>query len=148
MVNQPRSTPTIAASHGRHVPQSCATDIIEPGSSIKPFVVAAALQSGRYDAASIVDTSPGFIRVGTKVIEDEHQLGPSAWPRCWPSPPTWHDQDCAEPEPQQIWTTLTQLGFGRVTASEFPGESAGVLSNYSSWRPIGIPHCRAATGCR
>ena len=41
-------------------------------------------------------------------------------------------------EPQQIWTTLTQLGFGRVTASEFPGESAGVLSNYSSWRPIGI----------
>ncbi len=40
-------------------------------------------------------------------------------------------------EPQQIWTTLTQLGFGRVTASEFPGESAGVLSNYSSWRPIG-----------
>ena len=41
-------------------------------------------------------------------------------------------------EPSQIWTTLSQLGFGRVTASGFPGESAGVLSNYSGWRPIGI----------
>jgi cell division protein FtsI (penicillin-binding protein 3) len=41
-------------------------------------------------------------------------------------------------EPQQLWGTLTSLGFGHVTASGFPGESAGVLSNYASWRPVGI----------
>ncbi len=41
-------------------------------------------------------------------------------------------------EPRLIWTTLSQLGFGRVTASRFPGESAGVLSNYSGWRKIAI----------
>jgi cell division protein FtsI (penicillin-binding protein 3) len=41
-------------------------------------------------------------------------------------------------KPQQIWTTLTQLGFGRVTASHFPGESAGVLANYSQWSKVSI----------
>jgi cell division protein FtsI (penicillin-binding protein 3) len=41
-------------------------------------------------------------------------------------------------EPKQLWSTLTSLGFGHVTASGFPGESAGVLSNYASWRDIGI----------
>jgi cell division protein FtsI (penicillin-binding protein 3) len=41
-------------------------------------------------------------------------------------------------EPEQIWATLTRLGFGQVTTSGYPGESAGVLSHYSHWRPIGI----------
>ena len=40
--------------------------------------------------------------------------------------------------PQQIWSTLTHLGFGQVTTSGYPGESAGLLPNYSQWRPIGI----------
>jgi cell division protein FtsI (penicillin-binding protein 3) len=140
MVNQPTFNPndrgqaTAAMYRNR-----AATDIIEPGSSIKPFVVAAALQSGRYDAASIIDTSPGFIRVGTKIVEDEHQLGAIGLAEVLAkSSNVGMTKIALTLEPQQIWTTLTQLGFGRVTASEFPGESAGVLSNYSSWRPIGI----------
>ena len=76
MVNQPTFNPNdreqLSAAAYRN---RAATDIIEPGSSIKPFVVAAALQSGRYDAGSIVDTSPGFVRVGSKVIEDKHPQG-------------------------------------------------------------------------
>ena len=50
-------------------------------------------------------------------------------------------------EPQQIWTTLNRFGFGQVTASGFPGESAGVFTHYSHWRAI--QHCHAlstATG--
>jgi cell division protein FtsI (penicillin-binding protein 3) len=140
MVNQPTFNPndrgqaTAAMYRNR-----AATDIIEPGSSIKPFVVAAALQSGRYDAASIIDTSPGFVRVGTKVVEDEHQLGAIGLAEILAkSSNVGMTKIALTLEPQQIWTTLTQLGFGRVTASEFPGESAGVLSNYSSWRPVGI----------
>ncbi|MDR2215629.1 MAG: penicillin-binding protein 2, partial [Nevskiaceae bacterium] len=76
MVNQPAFNPNdrdqIKASVYRN---RAATDMLEPGSSIKPFVVAAALQSGRYNNASIIDTSPGFIRVGSKLIEDEHPQG-------------------------------------------------------------------------
>jgi cell division protein FtsI (penicillin-binding protein 3) len=140
MVNQPTFNPNdrgqVTAAMYRN---RAATDIIEPGSSIKPFVVAAALQSGRYDAASIIDTSPGFIRVGTKVVEDEHQLGAIGLAEILAkSSNVGMTKIALTLEPQQIWTTLTQLGFGRVTASEFPGESAGVLSNYSSWRPVGI----------
>jgi cell division protein FtsI (penicillin-binding protein 3) len=41
-------------------------------------------------------------------------------------------------KPEQIWDTLTALGFGVVTGSDFPGESAGMLSNYTHWRPVGI----------
>jgi cell division protein FtsI (penicillin-binding protein 3) len=40
--------------------------------------------------------------------------------------------------PQEIWTTLNHLGFGEVTTSGYPGESAGLMPNYSQWRPIGI----------
>jgi cell division protein FtsI (penicillin-binding protein 3) len=41
-------------------------------------------------------------------------------------------------EPERMWTTLNDFGFGQVTSSGFPGESAGLLSHYSHWRPIGI----------
>jgi cell division protein FtsI (penicillin-binding protein 3) len=41
-------------------------------------------------------------------------------------------------QPEQIWSTLTGLGLGQVTGSSYPGESAGMLSNYAHWRPIGI----------
>jgi cell division protein FtsI (penicillin-binding protein 3) len=140
MVNQPTFNPNdrgqISASMYRN---RAATDILEPGSSIKPFVVAAALQSGRYDAASIIDTNPGFIRVGTKVIEDEHPMGAAGLAEVLAKSSNVGMTIIAlSLEPAQIWTTLTQLGFGRVTTSGFPGESAGVLSNYSGWRPIGI----------
>ncbi|HEY6921995.1 MAG TPA: penicillin-binding transpeptidase domain-containing protein, partial [Steroidobacteraceae bacterium] len=74
MVNQPAYNPNdrehMAPGTFRN---RAATDIFEPGSSMKPFVVAAALASGKYDDRSIIDTSPGFIQVGrgTKPIEDE-----------------------------------------------------------------------------
>jgi cell division protein FtsI (penicillin-binding protein 3) len=140
MVNQPtfnaNDRDQIKASAYRN---RAATDIIEPGSSIKPFVVAAALQSGRYDAASIVDTSPGFVKVGSKVIEDEHPQGAIGLSDILAkSSNVGMTKIALSLEPQIIWSTLTHLGFGQVTSSGFPGESAGVLSNYSNWRPVGI----------
>jgi cell division protein FtsI (penicillin-binding protein 3) len=41
-------------------------------------------------------------------------------------------------QPEQIWSMLTALGFGEVTGGGYPGESAGILTNYSHWRPVGI----------
>ena len=41
-------------------------------------------------------------------------------------------------EPQQMWSTLRHFGFGQVTSSRFPGESAGVLTSYANWRPVTI----------
>jgi len=114
-----------------------ATDILEPGSSIKPFVMAAALESGRFDASSVLDTS--LVKVGSKIIMDEHPHGTLGLAQILAfSSNVGMSKIALALEPQQLWGTLTQLGFGHVTASGFPGESAGVLSNYGSWRPTGI----------
>jgi cell division protein FtsI (penicillin-binding protein 3) len=115
------------------------TDIFEPGSSIKPFIMAAALASGQYRPDSVVDTSPGFIQVGNKVFEDESNLGAIDLATILAKSSNVGTAKVAlSLKPEQIWNTLSSLGFGQVTGSGFPGESAGMLSHYSHWRPIGI----------
>jgi cell division protein FtsI (penicillin-binding protein 3) len=140
MVNQPAYNPNdrdqLQAATYRN---RAATDIFEPGSSIKPFFVAAGLASGKYDNHSIIDTSPGFFKVGTKIFEDEHNLGAIDIATVLAKSSNVGMAHIALTlPPQGIWNTLTHLGFGQVTTSGFPGESAGLLPNYAQWRPIGI----------
>ena len=140
MVNQPAYNPNdrdqIEAATYRN---RAATDIFEPGSSIKPFFVAAGLASGRYDSHSIIDTSPGYFKVGTKIFEDEHNLGAvDITTVLAKSSNVGMAHIALTLPPQDIWNTLTKLGFGQVTTSGYPGESAGLLPPYSQWRPIGI----------
>jgi cell division protein FtsI (penicillin-binding protein 3) len=116
-----------------------ATDIFEPGSSVKPFIIAAALASNEYRPDSIVDTSPGLLKVGDKIFEDEHDLGPIDLATLLAKSSNVGAAKVAlSLPPELIWKTLTNLGFGQVTGSDFPGESAGILTNYTHWRPIGI----------
>ncbi|HKD53676.1 MAG TPA: penicillin-binding transpeptidase domain-containing protein [Steroidobacteraceae bacterium] len=140
MVNQPAYNPNdreqIEPATYRN---RSATDIFEPGSSIKPFFVAAAIASGRYDDHSIIDTSPGYFKVGVKIFEDEHNLGAiNIATVLAKSSNVGMAHIALNLPPQQIWTTLNRLGFGQVTTSGYPGESAGLLPAYSQWRPIGI----------
>jgi cell division protein FtsI (penicillin-binding protein 3) len=141
MVNQPAYNPNdreqfLATTYRNRA----ATDIFEPGSSIKPFVVAAGLASGQYDDRSVIDTAPGFFKVGVKTIEDEHgSLGIINLATILAkSSNVGMARLALSLNPQLIWKTLTSLGFGQVTTSGFPGESAGLLSDYAHWRPIGI----------
>jgi len=140
MVNQPAYNPNdreqIQAATYRN---RAATDIFEPGSSIKPFFVAAGLASGKYDNRSVIDTSPGFFKVGVKIFEDEHNYGAIDIATVLAKSSNVGMAHIALTlPPQEIWTTLTHLGFGQVTTSGYPGESAGLLPAYSQWRPIGI----------
>jgi cell division protein FtsI (penicillin-binding protein 3) len=76
MVNQPSYNPNDREQLKPELYRNrAATDIFEPGSSVKPFIMAAALASGQYRPDSVVDTSPGFLKVGNKVEEDEHNFG-------------------------------------------------------------------------
>jgi cell division protein FtsI (penicillin-binding protein 3) len=140
MVNQPSYNPNdreqmLPATYRNRA----ATDIFEPGSSMKPFFVAAGIASGKYDDRSIIDTSPGFYKVGMTMVEDEHNLGPVNLATVLAkSSNVGMARMALSLEPQQIWNTLNGFGFGQVTTSGYPGESAGLLSNYSQWRPIGI----------
>ncbi len=140
MVNQPSFNPNdrdqlqVGLYRNR-----AATDILEPGSSIKPFVIAAALESGQFHTDSVVDTAPGFLKVGNKVFDDEHPLGSVDIATILAKSSNVGMLKIAlSLKPEQIWHTLTALGFGQVTGGGFPGESAGMLSHYSHWRPIGI----------
>lgn len=140
MVNQPSYNPNdreqmLPATYRNRA----ATDIFEPGSSIKPFFVAAGIASGKYDDRSIIDTSPGFFKVGATVEEDEHNFGAvNIATILAKSSNVGMARLALSLEPKLIWNTLTQFGFGQVTTSGYPGESAGLLANYSQWRPVGI----------
>jgi cell division protein FtsI (penicillin-binding protein 3) len=140
MVNQPSYNPNDREQLKADLYRNrAATDIFEPGSSIKPFIIAAALVSGQYRPDSVVDTSPGFVQVGNKVFEDETNLGVIDLATILAKSSNVGTAKVAlSLKPEQIWSTLTGLGFGQVTGSEYPGESAGMLSNYTHWRPIGI----------
>jgi len=140
MVNQPaynpndRSQMTPGSYRNRAV-----TDLFEPGSSVKPFIVASALASGRFTTDSVIDTSPGFIQVGATTFPDEHNLGVIDLATVLAKSSNVGMAKLAlQLEPRQIWSTLNGFGFGQVTTSGFPGEAAGVFTNYSHWRAISI----------
>jgi cell division protein FtsI (penicillin-binding protein 3) len=102
-------------------------------------VIAAALESGRFDGASVIDTGTGRYESGGVQVLDEHPLGVLDLAGVLSKSSNVAMAKIAkELEPQQLWSTLTRFGFGHVTASQFPGESAGTLSNYSSWRWVTV----------
>ena len=140
MVNQPSFNPNDRDQLKPDLYRNRAvTDIFEPGSSVKPFIMAAALASGQYRPDSVVDTSPGFFKVGNTVEEDEHNLGVIDLATILAKSSNVGTAKVAlSLKPEQIWSTLSALGLGQVTGGGYPGESAGTLSNYSHWRPVGI----------
>jgi len=139
MVNQPSYNPNdrdqVSASRYRN---RAATDIFEPGSSIKPFVAAAGLASGRFHASTIIDTSPGLVRVGVKAITDEHNLGPISLTTVLAKSSNVGMTKMSMTLPaESMWKTLNAFGFGRVSGSGFPGESAALLNSPAHWGKIG-----------
>jgi len=113
------------------------TDIFEPGSSIKPLVVAAALESGDYRPSSVIDTAPGYVVVGPKKIEDSRNLGRVSLTTILArSSNVGATKLAMSLRPDQLWNTMAHFGLGSLTTSGFPGESAGTLTHYEHWRPI------------
>ena len=138
MVNQPSYNPNDRSQYSAERYRNRAiTDIFEPGSSIKPLVVAAALESGQYRASSVLDTSPGYVVVGPKKIEDKRDLGRiSLTTMLSRSSNVGATKLGLSLEPDQLWSTMTRFGLGALTSSGFPGESAGLLTHYNHWKPI------------
>jgi len=138
MVNQPSYNPNdrsqFKASRYRN---RAITDIFEPGSSIKPLIAAAAIESGQYSPSTRVDTNPGQIQVGAKLIKDKRNLGRIDLTTVLAlSSNVGSTMVAMSLEPADLWQVLNDFGLGRPTASGFPGESAGLLSHFTNWRPI------------
>jgi len=138
IVNQPTYNPNDRSQFSAERYRNRAiTDIFEPGSSIKPLVVAAALESGEYRPSSVIDTAPGYVVVGPKTIEDSRNLGRISLTTILArSSNVGATKLAMSLQSDQLWNTMTQFGLGSLTASGFPGESAGLLTHFSHWRPI------------
>ncbi len=138
VVNQPTYNPNDRSQFSAERYRNRAvTDIFEPGSSIKPLVVAAALESGEFRPSSIVDTAPGYVTVGAKTIEDRRNLGRVSLTTILArSSNVGVTKLAMSLQPDQLWQTMTEFGLGSLTSSAFPGESAGLLTHFSNWKPI------------
>jgi cell division protein FtsI (penicillin-binding protein 3) len=138
IANQPTYNPNDRSQYAAERYRNRAiTDIFEPGSSIKPLVVAAALESGEYRPSSVVDTAPGFVKVGAKRIEDRRNLGRISLTTILArSSNVGVTKVAMSLPPDQLWSTMTGFGFGALTTSGFPGESAGLLTHYDHWQEI------------
>ena len=138
MVSQPSFNPN---DRGRLQPGNyrnrAALDLFEPGSTIKPLVVAAAIESGSWAPGEPIDTGPGHIRVGSKIIRDRTPLGVIDLATLLRrSSQVGATTVAMKLEPHRFWETLTGVGFGRATESGFPGEADGSLDNYKYWKPV------------
>ena len=138
MVNQPTYNPNDRSQFvAERYRNRAITDIFEPGSSIKPLIIAAALESGQYRPSSVVDTAPGSVTVGAKKIEDSRNLGQISLTTILARSSNVGVTKLAMTlQPDQLWDTMSNFGLGEMTSSGFPGESAGMLTHYSNWRPI------------
>ncbi len=138
MVNQPTYNPNQRANqHKSNFRNRAVTDMFEPGSTIKPFNIALALQSGRYMPDSVIDTSPGRLKVGGYVIRDHGKnYGEIDLTQVLQkSSNIGAAKIMLSLEPQLYWNLLRRFGFGVRTHSGFPGESPGSLSVHEVWYP-------------
>ena len=140
MVNQPaynpnnRSVMSIDSLRNRAL-----TDVLEPGSTMKPVTIAAALMSGQYDPDSEIDTNPGFVKVKRKTIRDHRNYGVLDLTGIITKSSNVGVTKLALSLPENsVRETFYSFGLGQATASGFPGESTGVLPNYAKWNPINL----------
>ncbi|HEC17700.1 MAG TPA: penicillin-binding protein 2 [Sedimenticola sp.] len=138
MVNQPAYNPNGShAGRGGVLRNRALTDVFEPGSTMKPFTIAAALELGRLTPASPIDTSPGFMRVGRAMVRDIRNYGMlDVAGVITKSSNVGASRIALDLPPEALWKAFSNLGFGRVSAIGFPGEAAGQLSPYQRWARI------------
>ncbi len=127
-----KSTMTRDRSRNRVV-----TDTFEPGSTMKPFLVAAALEAGVIEPETRIDTNPGWLMVGEKRITDVHPKGVlDIAEAIQVSSNVATARIALDMKSEDYWTLLNRAGFGTPPSSGFPGEVGGRLRPYDTWRPI------------
>ncbi len=138
MVNQPAYNPNNRQRlRSEHVRNRAVTDVFEPGSTVKPFTVAAALETGRFRPDSRIDTRPGRLRVGHNTIRDETDHGLiDVTTVIQKSSNVGASKIALALEAEQLWRVFTQVGFGALPGSSFPGEVSGLLTDYWRWHEI------------
>ena len=129
MVNVPDYNPNRERRAGSpEIRNRAVTDLFEPGSTIKPFTVATALDSGRFDAERVIPTGPGRVRIGGHVISDVRDYGDLTVARVLvKSSNVGAARIALELPAGDLLGVLEGIGFGIQSGVELPGERRGVL---------------------
>ena len=113
------------------------TDLFEPGSTLKPFTAAVALEAGKVRPDTIIQTAPGTLTIGKRTIHDAHPHGALTVSQVIQKSSNVGAAKMALQLPAEtMWTLFRQVGFGAQPQSGFPGEVSGVLRAHASWKPI------------
>ncbi|MGH8547565.1 MAG: peptidoglycan D,D-transpeptidase FtsI family protein [Methylococcales bacterium] len=138
MVNQPSFNPNSDKRRNREKYRNRAiTDVFEPGSTMKPFAVACALDNGTLRPDSVIDTSPGSFRVGRNLVRDIHNYGVLDVARILQKSSNVGVSKLAlAVSPDSFWECYNRLGFGQNPGTGFPGEATGTLRGYENLRPF------------
>lgn len=137
MANQPVYNPNNPVKIAGKSRNRAIVDIFEPGSTLKPFTAAAALEAGTFKADTKIETAPGFMRIGRATIHDAHPQGLITVSEViQKSSNVGAAKMALSLQPQYLWSTFNQMGFGSPVNIGFPGEATGRLRPYKSWRPI------------
>ncbi len=138
LANWPSYNPNNRASlKGPQLRNRAVTDSFEPGSTLKPFTAALALERGKFRFDSMIDCAPGRITIGNATISDAHPHGLlSVAQVIQKSSNVGTVKMAAAFAPREMWEMFDALGFGTPPALGFPGEVGGRLRPWKNWRPI------------
>jgi len=113
------------------------TDLFEPGSTLKPFTAAAALEAGLFQSGTVIQTAPGQLTIGSRTIRDVHPQGALTVAQIiQKSSNVGTAKMGLAVSPEMLWSLFSRAGFGAPPRSGFPGEVSGRLRAHTSWRPI------------
>jgi cell division protein FtsI (penicillin-binding protein 3) len=138
LANYPSYTPGERKNlSGEQLRNRALTDTFEPGSTMKPFIVSIALETGRVTPQTVINTAPGRLTITGSTISDAHVYGALTVEQVIQKSSNVGTVKMAMTmQPREMWERYTQVGFGQKPQIAFPGAVTGRLRPYKSWRPI------------
>jgi cell division protein FtsI (penicillin-binding protein 3) len=129
LVNYPSYNPNSRGHYNRATYRNLAlTDTFEPGSVMKPFSIASALETGLFKPETIIDTNPSWLTINGKVVRDIHNYGVlDVTGVLQHSSNVGVTKMVLASPPEQLIGLLQRSGFGQRTESTYPGESEGSI---------------------
>ncbi|MGE4375926.1 MAG: peptidoglycan D,D-transpeptidase FtsI family protein [Burkholderiaceae bacterium] len=122
---------------GEQLRNRALTDVFEPGSTMKPFTIGLALETGRVRPDTIIDTNPGRITITGSTISDTHNYGVlTVQGVIQKSSNVGTTKIAMQMSPREMWETFSAAGFGQKPQLAFPGVVSGRLRPYKTWPPI------------
>jgi cell division protein FtsI (penicillin-binding protein 3) len=113
------------------------TDVFEPGSTMKPLVVALALETGRVKTDTVINTAPGSLVVGPLVVKDAHpHTALTVQEVIQKSSNIGAARIAMQMPAHELWELFSSVGYGQKPQLSFPGVVTGRLKPYRNWRPV------------